>query len=167
VRAHGTESDRRRAACTIPRCWLRCAPCPGICSCYLVFAPPPTTTGSCPSAYGQTISQPAIVAVMTELLEPHRAHRGVGDWHRFGLLGGSALAPGEASIYDRNHRRARTGRGDARLRVRCSSYCLRTWVSLRGCLSRPARNVPSQNGDLTKRLELLLRSSLTSSLLAS
>jgi hypothetical protein len=80
----------RRAACAIPKCWLRCAPYPGICSCHLGFAPLPTTTGGCPSAYGRTISQPAIVAVMTELLEPHRDHRalevGTGSGYQAALL---------------------------------------------------------------------------------
>jgi len=91
-----------------------------------------------------------------------------GGRYRVGLPGGTALAPGEAGIYDRNHRDARTGRGSTPVYpVRCSSYGLLTWVSLRGCLSLPARSAPSHNGDLTKRLERLLRSSLTSSLLVS
>ena len=43
-----------------------------------------------PIGYGQTISQPAIVAVMTELLEPHRDHRvleiGTGSGYQAAVL---------------------------------------------------------------------------------
>jgi hypothetical protein len=76
--------------------------------------------------------------VMTESLEPHRDRRGVGDRHRFGSPGGSALAPGEASIYDRNHRDARSGRGS---RPFTAAHLI---VYVHGCRSADAYLFPQE-----------------------
>ena len=46
-----------------------------------------------PIGYGQTISQPYIVAYMTTLLRPEPDHRVLENWDRLGLPGRRAFTP--------------------------------------------------------------------------
>jgi len=66
-----------------------------------------------PIGYGQTISQPFIVALMTHLLAPKPGRRGARDRHRLGLSGGGAVAVGEQGLHHRDHPRPRPRRGRA------------------------------------------------------
>jgi protein-L-isoaspartate O-methyltransferase len=50
--------------------WRPWGPCPGMPSCPSNCATEPSTTAPLPIGHGQTISQPYIVALMTDLLEP-------------------------------------------------------------------------------------------------
>ena len=72
ARAHGRDADRRRAACAIRACSPRCARCRATSSWTPPSAPAPTRTIRFPIAGSQTISQPYIVALMTELLDAAR-----------------------------------------------------------------------------------------------
>ena len=52
-----------------------------------------------PIGEGQTISQPYMVALMTNLLEPQRRRKGARDRHRFGLPGSDPRPPGSRSTH--------------------------------------------------------------------
>ncbi len=54
-----------------------------------------------PIGQGQTISQPYMVARMTELLELTRAVAGAGNWHRFGISNGNPGASCPACLLGR------------------------------------------------------------------
>ena len=59
-----------------------------------------------PIGEGQTISQPYIVAVMTELLDRQPGRPGARGGHRVRLPGGGAGRPGEAGVHHRDRRRS-------------------------------------------------------------
>ena len=64
-----------------------------------------------PIGYGQTISQPFIVALMTDLLQIGPRRRRAGGRHRLRLPGGRAGGAGAGGPHDRDHPGARRARG--------------------------------------------------------
>ena len=60
----------------------------------------PTSDGPLPIGGGQTISQPYIVALMTQLLDLTGEETVLEDRHRIGLPGCYPLANGAAGAYD-------------------------------------------------------------------
>ncbi len=64
----------------------------------------PTRTLRCRSKRSQTISQPYIVAFMTEALGAARRRAGAGDRGRIGLRGGGPLADRRRGLHGRAHR---------------------------------------------------------------
>ena len=61
--------ERSRTARSIPRCCRRCGRCLATSSCRRMSAPHAYEDQPLPIGYGQTISQPFIVALMTDLLD--------------------------------------------------------------------------------------------------
>ena len=65
-----------------------------------------------PIGYGQTISQPYIVALMTDLMNLRARAHGAGDRHGLRLPGGDPGGARADRLHDRDHRAARAaGRG--------------------------------------------------------
>ena len=71
-----------------------------------------------PIACGQTISQPYVVALMTEALKVEPQSPRAGDRHRLRLPGGGAEQARQARLHHRALRHARRGRGPALRRAR-------------------------------------------------
>ena len=66
-----------------------------------------------PIGHGQTISQPYIVAFMTEALRPARRRDRARGGHRLRLPGGRAVADRRARLHDRDRGAPRGGGGGA------------------------------------------------------
>ena len=66
-----------------------------------------------PIGQGQTISQPYIVALMTELIEPRKTDAGAGDRHGLGLPGGRTGGMRRRGRYDRGCSRAGPSRRES------------------------------------------------------
>ena len=66
-----------------------------------------------PIGHGQTISQPWVVAKMTEAVLEGSADEGAGDRHRFRLPGRGARRAGAGSAHRRAHRRTAAHRAQA------------------------------------------------------
>ncbi len=82
ARAHGPRAGRRRAGCATSGCSPRCARCRGISSSRITCAARAYGDHALPIGAAQTISQPYIVARMSELLEVGPDALGARDRHR-------------------------------------------------------------------------------------
>ena len=90
------------AACDLRPAWRRRSPrCGARHSCRRASVDAAYDNRPLPIGHGQTISQPFIVALMTELLDLQPDDTRAGGRHRLGLPGGGARRAGEQGLLDR------------------------------------------------------------------
>ena len=114
ARARMVDEQIARAACGTPPSWTRCARCRGTCSSLPGQVADAYDDTPLPIGHGQTISQPYIVALMTELARPQPTDRaleiGTGCGYQAAVL--SRLV--RRGLHDRDRRAARhRGKGKA------------------------------------------------------
>ena len=78
-----------------------------------------------PIGHGQTISQPYIVALMSDLMKVEAASRGARNRHGLGLPGGDPRGARADGVHDRNHRAAGESGGGAPAAASATPRCER------------------------------------------